>query len=182
MSTEGQPGAGPPGPTITEPRPARAWTGWLLRLLLTGQAAMAALQPILIGRYLDGDFDQLAGHSLNGSLLPAITMLCIIGAALHASVGRGPLWPIPVTVLLVPVEGVQLAAGYSHSLAVHIPLGTGLVAVLLLLAAWSWTPRLRRGRPPRARKALGRPLVHAHGQAVDSNESPALQPVRRKSA
>jgi hypothetical protein len=168
MSNEGQPGAGPPGATITEPplAAARPWTGWLLRLLLTGQAAMAVLQPILIGRYLDGDFDQLAGHSLNGSLLPAITMVCIIGAALHATVGRGPVWPVLVTVLLVPVEGVQLAAGYSHSLAVHIPLGTGLVAALLFLAAWSWTPRVRQTRPPRARKAPDRLLAQDHGQPL----------------
>jgi hypothetical protein len=127
------------------------WTAGLLCLLLTTQAAMVVAQPVLIGRYLDGNFDQLASHSLNGSVLPAVAMLGIGAAAVHWLVGRGRFWPVPATALLIPVEGMQLAAGYSHSLAIHIPLGTAIVGFAVFLAVWSWTPRARHARPPRPR-------------------------------
>src|SRR4051794_3256832 len=93
----------PPAPPAAAPAPvtltpaARATTAWLLRVLLTIQAAMALTQPILIGRYLDGDFDLLGAHRLNGSLLPAIDMLCLGAALAHWMLGRGRFWPVLVT-------------------------------------------------------------------------------------
>ena len=141
-----------PAPVAPAPA-ARASTAWLLRMLLTIQAAMALAQPILIGRYLDGDFDVLGAHGLNGSLLPAIDMLCLGAALAHWTLGRGRFWPVLVTLLLIPVEGTQIAAGYAHSLALLIPLGVGIVAGLLFLAAWSWTPRIRRPRTVRRWRA-----------------------------
>jgi hypothetical protein len=135
----------------TVPRPAgRRWTAWLLRLLFTVHAVMVIAQPVLIGRYLDGDFDQLGTHGTNGSVLPGIVLLCIGGALCHWLVGRGRFWPVPATVLLLPIEGMQIGAGYEHNLAVHIPLGTGILALAVFLAAWSWTPRIHQTRPGRA--------------------------------
>lgn len=133
----------------------RRWTAWLVRLLFTIQALMAIAQPIFIGQYLDGNFDQLSAHSLNGSVLPAVDMLCIVGALCHWLVGRGRFWPVLATVLLVPVEGIQIGAGFAHSLALHIPLGTSIVATLLFMAAWSWTPRVHWTRARRPRLAAG---------------------------
>jgi cytochrome b561 len=126
------------------------WTAWPLRMLLTLHAAMAIAQPILIGRYLDGDFDRLATHGTNGSVLPAIVLLCLGGALCHWAIGRGRFWPVLATALLVPVEGMQIGAGHAHNLTVHIPLGTSIVALAVLLAAWSWTPRVHQSRACRA--------------------------------
>jgi hypothetical protein len=154
---------GPPGAGAPVPDPVtRGWTAGLLRLLLTVQAALAVAQPILIGRFLDGDFDQLGVHATNGSLLPAIALLCIGAALGHWIIGRGRFWPVLATTLLVPVEGLQIAAGYNHNLAVHIPLGVLIVLVVLVLAAWSWTSRIRRPRP-RLRPA---PVAAAHRPAA----------------
>jgi hypothetical protein len=166
VSTDPEQGAGD--------RTARRSTAWLLRALFTLQATMAIAQPVFIGRYLDGDFDQLSNHATNGSVLPAFALLCIGGSLAHWTYGRGRFWPVPVTVLLVPVEGAQLAAGYAHNLALHIPLGTSLIALVLFLAVWSWTPRIRiaRGRRPRVEPA-----------PADRNPgSPHLQPAPGGSA
>jgi hypothetical protein len=107
---------------------------------------MAIAQPVLIGRYLDGDFDRLGAHRTNGSVLPAIVLLCLGGALCHWLIGRGQLWPVPATALLLPIEGMQIGAGHAHNLAVHIPLGTSIVALAVFLAAWSWTPRVHQVR------------------------------------
>jgi hypothetical protein len=154
-----------------QPQQTKRWTAWLVRLLLTVHGAMVVAQPVLIGRYLDGDFDWLSAHRLNGSLLPAIAMLCVGATLAHWLIGRGQLWLVVATVLLIPIEGLQLGAGYAHNLAVHIPLGTSIVALALFLAAWSWTPRLRRARAPFRRPdgtLPNTPLVHS-GSAVSGN-------------
>jgi cytochrome b subunit of formate dehydrogenase len=56
------------------------------------------------------------------------------------------VWTVAVTAILLPVEGLQIVAGYSRSLVIHIPLGTTVVATAVFLAAWSWTSRIRIGR------------------------------------
>jgi len=165
-------GSNPP-PELREPV-GRGWTSWLLRLLLTLHAAMVVAQPVLIGSYLDGNFDQLAAHRLNGSLLPVVDMLCLGGALCHWLVGRGRFWPVPVTLLLIPVEGLQIGVGYQHNLAVHIPLGTAIVAGALFLAAWAWTPRIRQFRELRPRPVVVIPTAAEPGSTAGPGTSPDL--------
>jgi hypothetical protein len=140
-----------------QPQQTKRWTAWLVRLLLTVHGAMVVAQPVLIGRYLDGDFDQLSAHRLNGSLLPVIAMVCVVAALAHWLIGRGQLWLVLATVLLIPIEGMQIGSGYERNLAVHIPLGTSIVALALFLAAWAWTPRLHRARAPFRRPGIALP-------------------------
>lgn len=134
-------------------------TGWVLRVLLTVHALMAVAQPVLIGRYLDGDFDRLGDHSTNGSLLVAVEMGCLTVALVHWLVGRGRFWPVAALAGLFFVEGMQISLGFNRNLSVHVPLGVTIVALAVGLAVWAWTPRVmaRRG-PLRIPGRVGQPV------------------------
>lgn len=121
---------------------------WTLRLLLLLNAALAVAQPVMAGSYLGGNFDIIGAHGLNGSMVLGATFLAGL-AAIGYAVLRGPVWPVPVLVLLWFVEGVQLGMGYSRNLGVHIPLGVAIVGVAVALAVWSFTPAARRRRERR---------------------------------
>lgn len=129
-----------------EQRPARR-RGPTYVLVLTvalAHTAAALLQPVLAGSYLSGDVDAIQVHSGVGTLLlPLLAMAQVVAAALFWRPGRGPGWPVLLCVAIFFAEGLQIGMGYSRSLAVHIPLGAGIVATSVVLAAWllRWRPR-----------------------------------------
>ncbi|SHN05756.1 hypothetical protein [Cryptosporangium aurantiacum] len=141
-------------PPIRRPRV----TLWLLRLGLTVHALCVVAQPVLAGRFLDGDYDAISAHSLNGSVLPASGML--VGAvALAYLIAGGAVWPLLAFSALWLAEGFQIGAGYARVLAIHIPLGVAIVVAALGLTIWSWLPaaaRPRRGRQWRMRREPAR--------------------------
>jgi hypothetical protein len=123
--------------------PARAGTAWVLRVCLTLAALAVALQPLLIGFYLDGNFDLLGVHSANGIGLVLLMWLPFLASVLHWLAGRGPWWPAIVTLLLALATPIQLGMGFARFLGVHVALGVTLVAGTCGVAVWSW------GRGPR---------------------------------
>jgi hypothetical protein len=130
-----------------------ALTIWPLRLALLVHAAMAVAQPVLAGSYLAGSYDVLATHGLNGSLLVVATMLWGVVALVHVVATRGRTWwLLPAAVAIFLAEGIEIGAGHSRNLALHIPLGVFIVLAAVLLAGWSFTPsatRTNRTAPPR---------------------------------
>ena len=122
-------------------------------VLLLHTAAVVA-QPLLAGRYLSGDVDAMGAHSLNGTMLPLLSMLQIVAAVLFWRPGRGPFWPIPASVALFVAEGVQIGMGYSRTLGVHIPLGVAIVTTTVGLFVWSlaWRPPTAAAVPPADRR------------------------------
>lgn len=121
-------------------------TKWLVRLVFTGYAVLAAGQPVLAGSYLSGNVDAIGDHGRNGGLLMAVAMLAFLVALAHWLGGRGPAWPVAAVVVLFLLQGVQIGLGYEKTLAVHIPLGVTIVGLLVAMAVWAWTPRVgRRG-------------------------------------
>jgi hypothetical protein len=147
-------------PTVTLRAPARAGTAWLLRVCLTLAALAIAVQPLLIGFYLDGNFDLLGVHSANGIGLVLLMWLPVLAALVHWLAGRGPWWPVIVTLLLALATPIQLGMGFARFLGVHVALGVTLVAVTCGLAVWSW------GRGPRRASRAGRAAPVAHGAAT----------------
>ncbi|GAA0264455.1 hypothetical protein [Cryptosporangium japonicum] len=133
-------------------------TLWLFRLSLTVHAVCVLAQPILAGLYLDGSYDALGVHSLNGSILPATGM--VVGAAgLAFWIAGGAGWPLLAYGVLWLAEGFQIGMGYARVLAVHLPLGVTIVALTIWLTVWSWLPRAsrrRRRRRESPRSALDR--------------------------
>lgn len=121
-------------------------TAWLLRLALTLTALSAVAQPLLIGGYLDGEFDLLAWHGGNAAALIALVMASAIAAVAYIWPGGGRPWPLLALVALWWAAAVQIGMGYLRVLAVHEPLGVLVVGSAVALAVWAWTPSVRRKR------------------------------------
>jgi hypothetical protein len=136
---------GTPPPAALPRRTPRA-SAWALRVTLTLLALGCVAQPLLIGRYLDGDYGAIGEHGANGIFLLLLTMVAGIAAIAWWIAGGHPV-PLAAIALLWFALGFQIGMGYSRNLSIHIPLGVGIVTAALVAAGWSWTPRVfRRAR------------------------------------
>lgn len=137
-------------------------TLWLLRLVAGVQAVLLVGQPLLAGRFLDGDYPSLARHGNNGLILMGVAWLVVVAAVLAWRPGRLPGWPVPLAVAAAFLMPVQLGMGHARFLAVHLLLGVSLVAAGAVVALWAWSPdRARRSYRPRTATAQGQ---HAPAQ------------------
>ena len=119
---------------------------WRVALLLLTVAV--ASQPVSMGLYLAGRYPMIGLHGTLGSGLAAIALLVAALSVLYALAG-GRVWVVPVCVALFLACGFQIGMGYARNLALHVPLGVGIVAGTVLLTAWSWTRSASRIRAPR---------------------------------
>ena len=127
--------------------PAR-WAVRLFRLTVTVVALLTFAQAVFAGSFLAGYFGALDDHKNNSTITVAATAVMIMAALLLWRPGRGPAWPAWVSVLYFAVLALQTFLGYRRVLAIHIPLGTAIVAAIVLLLARAWRPFT--GRPPKA--------------------------------
>jgi hypothetical protein len=138
-------------------RAAGAATGtlWILRILSGIQAVLLVSQPVLAGRFLDGDFPSLSTHGNVGIGLMGVAWLVVVAAVLAWRPGRLPAWPVAVACACAMLLPIQLGMGHARFLAVHLLLGVGLVAAGVALALWAWRPgRARRSYRPPAPRAV----------------------------
>lgn len=112
---------------------------------------MLAAQPVLAGRFLDGDYPSLSAHGSNGLALMGVAWLVVLAAVLAWRPGRLPGWPALVSLGAAMLLPIQLGMGYQRVLAVHLVMGVALVAAGVVVAIWAWIPgQARRSyRPPR---------------------------------
>src|SRR5688572_26888784 len=87
-----------PGVLVTGPRRRAALTlVWTWRLWMLLYLAGALAQPVLAGAYLEGDYDAIGLHGINGAALLSLMGLgagaLALGCALTA---RSAWWPLPV--------------------------------------------------------------------------------------
>ncbi|MDH2390854.1 hypothetical protein QCN29_19060 [Streptomyces sp. HNM0663] len=122
-------------------RRVRRWPLIVMRCLVTAFLLLTLVQPVLAGMFITGDVDLLALHEVNSHTLTFLSWLMVVSAVLLWRPGRGPWWPMPVTVLIAFLVQTQSGFGYSRSLALHIPLGVALTAGATALVFWSFTPR-----------------------------------------
>ena len=132
-------------PPATGPSAVAAGSVAALRLTATLHALLAAAQPLLAGRYLDGDYDSVSQHGVTAGLVVVAAAAVGVAALVHGLRG-GRWWPFAAAVALWWLEAVQTAMGYSANLAVHVPLGVAVVGLAVALAVWAWTPRARARR------------------------------------
>jgi len=118
---------------------------WFLTATLTLHALVAFAQPVLIGAYLDGRFDLVTVHGVNGSLLMGCAFLAALTAVVYWALG-GRGWPALAIAGVWGAEFVQLVLGYTRVLSVHVVLGVLIVGSALALAGWSWSRAAGRGR------------------------------------
>ncbi len=121
-------------------------TLWLLRALVTVHLAAVLSQPVWAGLFLTGDVDAMAVHGVVGDALAALGLVTIAAALGYSLGGRGTLWVAPLAVVWFLAVGFQIGAGHSRTLALHVPLGVGLVVVAVLVAVWAWSPAAGRAR------------------------------------
>jgi hypothetical protein len=116
-----------------------------LRVLLVPYAALLVAQPVLAGRFLEGSFEALKPHGdIGGGLIP-LTWMVLIAAVLTWRPGRLGAFPLVASGLLSVLMIVQVTAGYSRALGVHLPLGVAIVATGIAMLGWAWSPRRKRG-------------------------------------
>ncbi|MEU9073287.1 hypothetical protein ACFYUY_00330 [Kitasatospora sp. NPDC004745] len=118
--------------------PAPRWPLILLRITATTLALLALLQAMLAGSFLNGTYESLKDHEGNAMTLATVAVLQLAAAALVRRPGRGPLWPLWTTAVLVVAVTGQITAGYARAIGVHVTLGVLLVSAVLfgLVGAW----------------------------------------------
>lgn len=139
-------------PTRPPSAPGGATSGmlWILRIFAGIQAFMLVAQPVLAGRFLDGDYPSLSTHGNVGIALMLVACFVVVAAVLAWRPGRLPAWPIAIAFLSAMLLPIQLGMGHARFLAIHLALGVALVAAGVIVAAWAW-------RPGRARRSYRAP-------------------------
>ncbi|MFC3999612.1 hypothetical protein ACFOVU_27105 [Nocardiopsis sediminis] len=138
-------------------RRAPYWVMLLLRGTLIVATLQILAQAVLAGAFSTGDVRMLIVHANNGDFLTVVQLLTVIASVGLWWRGRGPAWPILLSVVLLVATEVQKYFGYVKNVLVHIPLGVLLFGATLVLLIWALAPlRVRpraRGRKKRDRAA-----------------------------
>jgi hypothetical protein len=103
--------------------------------------ALILLQAVLAGQYLSGVFDAIAVHRANAGFVLLAGWAQAIAALLLWRSGRGPAWALGASVLVSVAELMQMAAGMSRELGLHVPLGVTLFGTMAALTGWAWAHR-----------------------------------------
>lgn len=133
--------AGVPAPT----GPARvpAWIVWSLRVTATLHLVTVLGQAVIAGMFVTGQVDLLAHHNLGAMITTALVGLQLIAAIALWRPGRGPLWPLGVSVLQVALVNVQIVLGQERMVAMHIPLAMVVFGMAVSMTAWTWRGQRR---------------------------------------
>lgn len=126
----------------------------VLRVVAVAHAAAACLQPVFAGSYLSGHSSAMRMHSPIGHGLALIALAQLLVATIYWRSG-GRRWPVLLTLAVVLAEGLQIAMGFARQLAVHIPLGVGIVMTTLVFAAWTFRPAAALRRTSKSAAVMG---------------------------
>ncbi|MEU6209598.1 hypothetical protein ABZ891_06760 [Streptomyces sp. NPDC047023] len=115
----------------------------------------ALLQAALAGLFVTGDVGMLDLHGMNAGLVILLALVQTVNAVLLWRRDRALRWPVAVTGGLFLLAAVQQMLGDARAIALHILLGTVIVAADAALVYWTAT--LRAAAPAAAVPAGGRP-------------------------
>ncbi|PSK96001.1 hypothetical protein CLV63_113164 [Murinocardiopsis flavida] len=115
-----------------------------MRTILALHLAAILLQAVTAGGLLDGVAGQQALHGTGAGVVHLAGLIQLIVAILYWRPGRGAVWPVFVSLLLLLLGFVQSAMGGSSSLIVHVPLGLALFGGVGQMLAWSMQQPLTR--------------------------------------
>ncbi|MFC0628895.1 hypothetical protein [Kribbella deserti] len=128
----------------------------LLRILAVLHAVAVFLQPVLAGSYLSGSVSAIRAHQTVGLGVSVLATILLPMATIYWRRG-GSGAPALVAALILAVESYQIALGFDRFLALHIPVGVGLLFASCALAIWTFRPAARVDR--RAARPDGRALA-----------------------
>jgi hypothetical protein len=131
-----------PAPAVVRPH---RWPIALVRLLATVVLLQVLVQAALAGGFVTGDVGLLGLHSANGILLVLTTAALLPAAVLLVRPGRGPWWPIVLSVVLWQLVAVQVGFGFARQVGLHIPLGVTITALVAGFTWWSYAYRVPGG-------------------------------------
>ena len=114
------------------------WPRWTLRVTATLAAVMLFDQAVFAGQFLSGSYPALEVHRENASYAGVAVLVAAVAAVLQFRPGRGPWWPIAAYLGLFVLVGLQIALGFAHALAAHVPLGVAIILLSTALAVWSF--------------------------------------------
>ena len=103
---------------------------------------LVIVQAGFAGSFLSGSDIAVAFHSIN-SLIIGLVCLIQLAITIRMRVLRAcPTWVLLAAIVLVLAEAVQIYAGVTRLLSVHVPLAVAIAAVIAGLIGWT----LSRGR------------------------------------
>jgi len=111
------------------------------RAIVTAHCALILVQAALAGRYLSGGFDAISIHSANAGFVMLLGLAQAIVAGLLWRPAHGPAWPLGASLLICFAEVMQIGAGFSRNLGLHVPLGVTLFGATAAMTGWAWSAR-----------------------------------------
>ncbi len=123
----------------TMPRRARVSRS-VFRAVITLHALSVFAQPVLAGRFLNGDVPILELHRTNATMAGVLGFVQLAVALTHRLIGAGPWWPVLACLVLSLAEPAQIFLGFNRFVGLHVPLGAAIVAATLLLLVSAWRP------------------------------------------
>jgi hypothetical protein len=106
----------------------------VLRAVVALQAVLVLAQAAFAGQFLSGNAAARLWHQGNAELIQLVALAQLVAAAVAWARG-GPAWPTAASGLLLLAVGAQVALGYTHQVAVHVPLGVAILGLTVWLLA-----------------------------------------------
>jgi hypothetical protein len=126
-------------------RPARRWPIVVIRVLAVVVLLQVLIQAALAGGFVTGDVGLLGLHSANALLLALTSGALLPATVLLVRPGRGPWWPIVVSLTLFSTVVFQIGLGFARLVGLHIPLGVAVMGLTAALTWWAFSYRPARG-------------------------------------
>jgi hypothetical protein len=120
---------------VSESRPARRWPIAVIRVLTVVVLLQVLTQAALAGGFITGDVGLLGLHSANAILLTLTSAALLPATILLVRPGRGPWWPILLSLALWTAVVLQVGLGFARQVGLHIPVG---MSIMGLTAAFTW--------------------------------------------
>lgn len=107
-----------------------------LKLLACLHLAAVSVQPVLAGQYLVGNPSAMDIHGTLGEMVAWLGLAQGVFACICWWTGRLRRVPVLIFIALFALAGLQVHAGHNDYLALHIPLGSLLLAASALMTVW----------------------------------------------
>lgn len=117
---------------------APRWALWPFRIAISVATVLLVDQPVFAGQFLGGSYGALQTHRENATYSGIAVAVAAVMAVFVRWPGQGSWWPIGACLGLFGAIALQIVFGFSRNLAIHIPLGVGVILTAVLLSVWAW--------------------------------------------
>lgn len=124
-------------------RAGRFFVG-LVRVVSVLTPLAILFQATTAGLFVTGRVSFLSMHDIGAGLVAVFVLLSIVAAVLLRWPGGGSPALIPFAAFMLVLVVVQMAVGFTRSLAVHLPLGVLLFGMSAGFAARAFSQRVTR--------------------------------------